>query len=129
MPGDAARICTSPGCSRLVRDGGNRCHLHPAKAWVKSAGLDGTTTERGYGHAWRKLRTSILERDGYLCQVALAEGRLVPASEVDHVISKGEWLSLHGTLHGVDDPSNLQAISQEAHRDKTLREAAEARGY
>lgn len=91
---------------------------------MKAAPRQGNTTERGYGHAWRKLRTFILERDHYLCQVSMAKGLVVQATEVDHRIGKAEWLALHGTLHGVDDPSNLQAISHEEHAAKTQAEAA-----
>lgn len=118
----AKRPCTYPGCGVLV-GGGSRCDAHPIQQWAKRQARQGTTTERGYGHAWRKLRKLILERDGYLCQVALAEGRIEAATEVDHRINKATWLELHGTLAGVDDPSNLQAISATRHRLKTREEA------
>ena len=109
--------------------GGGRCPAHPIKAWAKRAARAGTTTERGYGHEWRKLRREILERDNYLCQVSLHEGRIVAATEVDHVINKATWLDLHGTSAGVDEPSNLQSLCTEEHRKKTLAEAREgARG-
>lgn len=119
----APRPCTAPGCGLLVHDGSGRCEKHPKPKWAKRAPLAGTTTERGYGYAWRKLRKQILERDQYLCQVALGEGRVESATEVDHVINKALWLDLHGTLAGVDDPSNLQAISSARHAEKTQREA------
>ncbi|KQV85446.1 HNH endonuclease [Rhizobacter sp. Root1221] len=107
----------------MLVQGGSRCELHPLVQWAKRHGRDGNTTQRGYGHAWRKLRKLVLERDGYLCQVAKAEGRLEPATEVDHKINKALWLQLHGTLDGVDDPSNLQAINAVRHALKTRAEA------
>jgi 5-methylcytosine-specific restriction protein A len=82
----------------------------------------GTAESRGYGSAWKKLRLQILKRDNYLCQVAAAEGRVEPAHEVDHIISKAKWLELHGSLHGVDDPSNLQAINRDRHKIKSMQE-------
>ena len=128
MPKAAPRPCTVAGCGVLVA-GGGRCPAHPIKAWTKRASRDGTTTERGYGHAWRKLRRQILERDNYLCQISLREGRVVAAVTVDHVINKATWLDLHGTLAGVDEPTNLQSLCKEEHTKKTLAEAREgARG-
>ena len=123
MPAAPARVCTSPGCHTLVHGGESRCAKHPYPKWERSPGREGSTTERGYGHEWKKLREKVLMRDGWLCQVSLARGQYVPASEVDHVIGKAAWLALHGSLHGVDDPSNLQAISRYEHRLKTEREA------
>ena len=72
-----------------------------------------STTERGYGSQWRKLRASILKRDGYLCQVCKAKGKLTQANEVDHIKEKA-----HG---GTDSPNNLQAICTPCHRNKTAK--------
>jgi 5-methylcytosine-specific restriction protein A len=78
---------------------------------------------RGYGTEWDKLRPQILERDNHICQCRRCKGgelRLRPATQVDHVVSKEEWRLLHaGSMDGVDDPSNLQAINFECHRRKT----------
>lgn len=82
---------------------------------------------RGYGTAWDKLRLTILARDCGLCQCSecKAAKRLKTATEVDHRISKANWQKQHGTLDGVDDPSNLQAINTDCHKRKTSQE----RGY
>lgn len=53
---------------------------------------------------------------------------MLPATQVDHRISKGEWKRRFGTLEGVDDDSNLQAINADCHEAKTAREALAARG-
>lgn len=77
---------------------------------------------RGYGTEWDKRRKRILARDRYICQCSECKGgalRLRPATEVDHIISKAEWLANHGTLDGCDDESNLQAINDDCHRTKT----------
>ena len=55
-----------------------------------------TTTEKGYGYDWQRLRLLILRRDGYVC--AYCGGR---ANSVDHVRPKIEG--------GGDHPSNLVA--------------------
>jgi 5-methylcytosine-specific restriction protein A len=82
----------------------------------------GTAESRGYGWKWKKLRSQILLRDRYLCQVSLKSGLVIPATEVDHIVSKAEWFRRHGNLDRVDDPSNLQAISKEEHEKKTILE-------
>lgn len=73
-----------------------------------------TRQQRGYGAAWDKLRKIILIRDKYLCQPCLAAkpGRLTPAREVDHILSKAKG--------GTDDPANLRAICTPCHQAKTL---------
>lgn len=88
-------------------------------AWSKTS-----STARGYGTKWRRLRERVLKRDGYLCQCSgcKAAGRYLEANEVDHVVSKAEWLRRHGTLVGVDDMANLQAINVDCHKLKTTLE-------
>lgn len=82
----------------------------------------GTAESRGYGWKWKKLRAQVLLRDRYLCQVSLAKGIVVEATEVDHIISKAEWMRRHGNLDCVDDLTNLQAICKEEHEKKTAQE-------
>ena len=43
-----------------------------------------TTAQRGYGAAWRRAREAFL-RDHPLCVMCLAEGKLTPATVVDHI--------------------------------------------
>lgn len=37
-----------------------------------------------YGHTWRKVRSQVLERDGYRCLVGM-EGCTGAATQVDHI--------------------------------------------
>lgn len=74
-----------------------------------------TTTQRGYGHQWRKLRDAVMRRDGFLCQVCKSTGRYTPADEVDHIVQKADG--------GTDHPDNLQAICKPCHKEKTARES------
>ena len=92
------------------------CEQHAKlRSWGSYQKQRGTPTQRGYGSEWRKLRAKIMERDGYLCQVCRANGRLTEAREVDHIVNKA-------SNDGNDDPSNLQAICVKCHREKTARE-------
>lgn len=86
--------------------------------------------ERGYGTAWDKLRLRILDRDNHLCQCpdCVNRGLYKPATEVDHIINKGQWLRERGTLAGVDVESNLQAMNKACHKLKTQAEARAATG-
>jgi 5-methylcytosine-specific restriction protein A len=89
-------------------------------AWSKES-----RHKRGYGSEWDKLRLTILARDCYLCQCERCQGgklRLTVATQVDHRISKADWLRRHGTLDGCDDQSNLRAISGPCHQRKGIEE-------
>lgn len=118
-----SRPCREWGCPNLVRTRaqGGYCDDHASKRsnWNARPRRTGSTTERGYGHAWRKLRESILKRDGYLCVKCRVEGRLIEATDVDHIKAKA-----HG---GTDDPDNLQALCAPCHREKTAREGSDER--
>jgi len=74
--------------------------------------------DRGYGSAWEKIREQALERDRGLCQHCLAEGRSVPATQVDHVIAKAKG--------GTDDLGNLQSLCRDHHEAKTAAENGRA---
>ena len=83
-------------------------------------GERGSRQERGYGRSWDKLRLTILQRDGYLCQPCYRKGRPTPAKAVDHIRPKIQ--------DGTDDPDNLESICGDCHLAKTTAEAAQARG-
>lgn len=75
------RICLE--CGRAYEGTATRCPAHRSKS-------------RTFGRPWRRLRESILERDGFLCRYCGG-----PANTVDHVlpVDKG----------GTHDRSNLVA--------------------
>lgn len=80
---------------------------------------------RGYGWEWEKLRARILRRDMHLCHCPDCKGgapggRLRPADEVDHIVSKAEAKRLGWTQEQVDDPSNLRAVNHDCHQRITL---------
>lgn len=73
-----------------------------------------TTTQRGYGTQWQKLRKKILQRDNYLCLPCKQCDRLTAATQVDHIINKASG--------GTDDETNLQSICDDCHEQKTITE-------
>lgn len=78
---------------------------------------------RGYGADWDRLRKQIMERDGGLCQPCRKAGVLgVIAHAVDHIISKAKAKKLGWTKAKTDHPSNLQAICEPCHKQKTAEE-------
>lgn len=84
-------------------------------------GERGTSTERGYGSKWRKLRKMAMDRDDWLCQPCQRKGRVTPATQCDHVTPKHKG--------GTDDLHNLQGICQSCHKRKTQRESHGAQGF
>jgi 5-methylcytosine-specific restriction protein A len=77
-----------------------------------------SASSRGYGEAWRKIRDRILKRDGGFCVPCKDEGRMTPATMVDHIKPKH--------LSGGDD-ANLRAICRRCHDRKTGAEGRHAR--
>ena len=79
-----------------------------------------STTERGYGWAWQKLRKRILQRDKFLCQPCLKDhNRVTAAHAVDHIVAKANG--------GTDDPANLRAICEACHLDKSMADQGKRR--
>lgn len=117
MPQRPQRPCRHKGCRNLHRNANGYCDQHKddAKAWARKESAPKTTTQRGYGWRWQKLRQRILERDKYLCQPCLEEGRITEGRDVDHKINKA-----HG---GTDDPENLQVICPSCHKAKSQQES------
>ena len=73
----------------------------------------GTTTERGYGWAWQKLRKAVLDLNPCCVHCELM-GRTTAATEVDHIVAKSKG--------GTDEESNLCALCISCHSIKSCRE-------
>ena len=86
------------------------------------ARLDGRNRhQRGYGNDWSRLRLRILEAEP-LCRFCASEGRVTPATEVDHI----------EPFRGVDDPrrldpANLRPLCRPCHLSRTARQATGGR--
>lgn len=115
-----AKPCKHFGCPNLVSSKAERgyCDDHASERtnsnWEKRKDAAGSTTARGYGAPWKKLRLIILARDKYLCQECLRNSRYTRANHVDHILNKAAG--------GTDDHSNLQALCEPCHNAKTARE-------
>lgn len=78
-----------------------------------------TRHERGYGAAWVRLRTRVLQRDCALCQVCRKAGRVTIATQVDHIVSKANAARMKWTAEQIDTESNCQSICDACHLIKT----------
>ena len=114
MPQRPGRLCAQPGCpSYAVLHG--RCQQHMRQEWTRRERHRGSSTARGYDKDWRKVRLQALERDGYLCVVCQAQGKVTLAGEVDHVVP----LARGGARLAIE---NMQALCEGCHAEKTATE-------
>lgn len=114
MPKMPPRPCSEPRCRNMSTKNG-KCDNHQPEPWKSSKSK--TAAERGYGHAWKKLRDKIMRRDDHLCQNCLRAGIVTKAQEVDHILNKANG--------GTDSPSNLEAICKPCHKEKTIKERSQ----
>jgi 5-methylcytosine-specific restriction protein A len=105
------RPCAQPGCAELVAKG--YCTAH-AKAVQLYDERRGSAAARGYDAAWNRVKNEVLERDSYLCQPCKRRGRMMRATEVDHI---AELADGGARL----DKSNLEATCHPDHVKKTWR--------
>lgn len=72
-----------------------------------------SAAKRGYGRRWQRLRAMVLLSEP-LCRECKSRGRVVAATDVDHIKSKERG--------GQDEISNLQALCHSCHSVKTAKE-------
>lgn len=112
MPEALLRYCAAPSCSNLVTKG--RCPQHSTQQRANRAGHRWYGLAKwyhpAYGLRWRTLRTYPL------CVDCLAEGKMEPSTEVDHVIPH------RGNARLFWDPANLRGLCRRHHSEKTRRE-------
>lgn len=122
MPWMPPHPCRWPGCTALVPAGaGGYCPEHERQRERERDARRGSSTARGYGRAWRRqsggvevgIRERQLAREPY-CRLCMAEGKVVDATEVDHIVPKA--------LGGTDGPANLQSLCKTHHSAKSLEE-------
>jgi 5-methylcytosine-specific restriction protein A len=110
MPERALKPCGRSGCPGLTA--GRYCGQHAKDGWQYDQER-GSSSARGYGSKWRKLRDYVLKREP-LCRICLKNGRTEPAREVDHIKPK--------SAGGTDDQANLQGLCHQCHSRKTAEE-------
>jgi 5-methylcytosine-specific restriction endonuclease McrA len=67
------------------------------------------------GAQWRRIRSQVLERDGYVCQLRYP-GCLEKAGQVDHIVQP--------EIGGDNSPANLRAVCHRCHATRTGRQGA-----
>ncbi|MCG7984766.1 MAG: HNH endonuclease [Candidatus Thiodiazotropha lotti] len=113
MPRSPQRPCTYPGCGVLTDTG--RCSSHPKRTNWQPDSIRGSSTKRGYGAKWRKIRAEILRRDSNHCIPCKLAGRVTTATQVDHIVPKAKG--------GTDEAINLQSICTKCHARKTAQDS------
>ena len=109
MPQKPLRPCKHPGCRVLT----NRtyCEAHQPVAEDRRE----PSSKRGYNSRWRRESRRFLAEHPF-CAQCRREGRVTPATEVDHIIPhKGD-----GKLFW--NQGNWQALCKGCHSKKTARE-------
>ncbi|MGI2025780.1 HNH endonuclease [Endozoicomonas acroporae] len=120
MGGLIPRPCRSSGCKQTTTHKSGYCPEHTSLVSGWSRGdRKGSTTSRGYGHKWRKLREARLKHDGYLCQSCKRSGRIKSAVTVDHIKAKA--------FGGSDAWDNLESLCDDCHKEKTSADARAGR--
>lgn len=94
MPLKPSKPCKYPGCPGITREANGFCSIHQQYAAnqqrQKQKMYDakrGSSSNRGYDAAWRKLRIAVKERDQWLCVCSRckAMGRIKPVTKTDPV--------------------------------------------
>ena len=109
MPHSPKRPCRYPGCPNVC-DSGVYCEEH-RKEWGHDA-LRGGAAFRGYGRKWKAARDDFLKRHP-LCAKCYQEGKLTPATVVDHITPHRGDAALFW------DESNWQPLCKACHDKKT----------
>jgi len=118
MPKRPMKPCAYKGCSNLVPPNERYCkeHKNIADKEYNKTKRDTKTHKEVYNtRRWRKVRELALKRDGGLCQMCLAEGRIVKADVVDHIVEIKDG----GAAYDLD---NLQSLCHSCHNKKTAQE-------
>jgi 5-methylcytosine-specific restriction protein A len=117
MPTRAKQVCRKAGCGRLCD--GSYCDRHQRRSGRSDEGRErqrendrrrGSSSSRGYGANWQKLRHMVLCRDP-LCQLKILCDGMEVSTEVDHIVPKKSG--------GDDSLENLQGACGRCHRHKT----------
>lgn len=108
MPMTPRRPCRFPGCPNLC-DSGVYCRDHLQYSTDR---IRGGADARGYDSAWRKARKAYLEEHP-LCEECRKNGKLTPASVIDHIIPH------RGDKKLFWDETNWQSLCKDCHDKKT----------
>ena len=110
MPYKPKRPCRYPGCPNLCETG-TYC---PDHSKFSADRMRGGADARGYNARWRAARLVFLRKNP-LCAECMRNGRLTPATVVDHVIPH------RGDQELFWDTNNWQPLCKACHDEKTGR--------
>ncbi len=108
MPRKPKSPCRHPGCPNLCETG---CYCKDHLQYSPDR-RRGNATSRGYDSKWRKAREDFLRKNP-LCLQCRREGRLTPATVVDHIVPH------RGDLRLFWDRCNWQPLCKDCHDIKT----------
>jgi 5-methylcytosine-specific restriction protein A len=94
---------------------GGRCTKHAVQIRKEVDARRGTSAQRGYGAKWQQARAGYL-RLHPLCVQCEKQGRVFPATELDHIVPHKGDMVLFWTR------SNWQGLCKPHHDSKTARE-------
>ena len=109
MPQKPRRPCRYPGCPEFCEPGQTYCLSHIAYSADR---MRGGAASRGYDRKWRQARKLFLQKHP-LCAECQKEGRLTPATVVDHIIPH------RGDQKLFWDEQNWQPLCARCHDRKT----------
>lgn len=93
----------------------------PATAGAGFSRADGlSSTARGYGQDWRRLRERVLAAEP-LCRFCFEVGRITAATDVDHI---EPFTGLHDPRRL--DPANCRPLCKKHHMQRTARQSSGA---
>ncbi len=109
MPWKPKSICSYPGCNELTHD--RYCSKHKREINKERNNIN----SKIYNNRWRKASKAYL-KENPLCVQCEKEGRLIPATEVDHIIPHCGDMKLFWNR------SNWQPLCKSCHSKKTAEE-------
>ena len=101
--------CSYPNCKELTSE--RFCLTHKKKYQQDYDKTRESSHRRGYDRNWRKVRLMVLNEEP-LCRECTKEGRITPATEVDHIDGNARNLWRE----------NLQPLCKSCHSKKTAKE-------
>ena len=109
MPWKPKTICCYPGCNELAH--GQYCGKHKKLM----SRIQNKKNSKIYNYQWRKASKAYLRKNP-LCVHCKKEGRVTPATEVDHIIPHNCDMKLFW------DKNNWQSLCKKCHSRKTALE-------
>ncbi len=120
MPKRPGKPCSKPGCPNKALPGKSRCEQHQTTQQSKEVQREydkqrATSSQRGYGANWQKLRRMVLNNEPLCRRCKEKENKLTSAKEVHHIDNDSSNNAL----------DNLMPLCSRCHSTITNKERAE----